>query len=533
MVQTMAMGRVLMEVAERTRRRLRSGRFLGGAEVSRLAEPFEKAPPSFVQKSRALPDGSRSSARFRGFAGICLAASLAGCGAEPGAGDEDAYGIATARLDSVPDDVTCLAINVTGNRTTQRLRDVTPGQSASFTLNGLPVGNVIFLAEGFAESCSLVNENSLATWLSEPTPATLVAGVNTPVELRLRRNGVSDVVIDFDDEPLDGDPGGGPTCSADTADCNLDPIDGCEVDLLTDPTHCGACGNACAAGVGAPTCSNARCIVTVATSPGTPSDLAIDSTDVYWVIDDFNNGAVLKAPKTGGGSTLLAPGQHNASSIAVDGTSVYWTARNISAVMKIGKDGAGLFQLASVEFPKHLAIDASSVYYITHGGVWKVGLNGGLSQALASTSNAHDVAVDGNWVYWSTFTDNTLMRVPVSGGPVTTLHTSQNPVARLTLSQTHVYWLGGNSLTRTDKNGANSQVLYTSTHFLKDLVADSTHVYVTTSAGANDMVVGMDLDGGNPTVLGADLGNLQSIAVDDASVYWGTTDGFVYRTEKL
>jgi hypothetical protein len=48
----------------------------------------------------------------------------------------------------------------------------------------------------------------------------------------------------------------GSQCKAGFADCNLDPLDGCERSLLTDPTACGACNNLCAAGQ---TCVNGLC----------------------------------------------------------------------------------------------------------------------------------------------------------------------------------------------------------------------------------------------------------------------------------
>jgi hypothetical protein len=45
--------------------------------------------------------------------------------------------------------------------------------------------------------------------------------------------------------PLDSGPKP-PVCAPDTADCNGNPNDGCEVALNT-PQHCGACTKACAA----------------------------------------------------------------------------------------------------------------------------------------------------------------------------------------------------------------------------------------------------------------------------------------------
>ncbi|MEZ4407046.1 MAG: hypothetical protein R3A52_11285 [Polyangiales bacterium] len=52
-------------------------------------------------------------------------------------------------------------------------------------------------------------------------------------------------------------------CNEGYGDCDGDATNGCETDLTTAATHCGACGNACPmAGNGAPTCSAGRCAIT-------------------------------------------------------------------------------------------------------------------------------------------------------------------------------------------------------------------------------------------------------------------------------
>ncbi len=51
--------------------------------------------------------------------------------------------------------------------------------------------------------------------------------------------------------------GGGCTCAATNANCDGDPITGCEVDIRTDVTHCGRCGHNCAAGF---VCYDAQCV---------------------------------------------------------------------------------------------------------------------------------------------------------------------------------------------------------------------------------------------------------------------------------
>ncbi|MBI5518275.1 MAG: FG-GAP repeat protein [Deltaproteobacteria bacterium] len=51
-------------------------------------------------------------------------------------------------------------------------------------------------------------------------------------------------------------------CRTGFADCDGDPANGCEVNLLTDPRRCGACGTVCSAVNGAPRCAAGACGIT-------------------------------------------------------------------------------------------------------------------------------------------------------------------------------------------------------------------------------------------------------------------------------
>ncbi len=48
-------------------------------------------------------------------------------------------------------------------------------------------------------------------------------------------------------------------CAPGFADCNGDPTDGCEVNLQSDPGHCGACGMVCTVAGGTPACTAGVC----------------------------------------------------------------------------------------------------------------------------------------------------------------------------------------------------------------------------------------------------------------------------------
>jgi len=55
-------------------------------------------------------------------------------------------------------------------------------------------------------------------------------------------------------------------CTPGWGDCNGDPSDGCETNLLSHPGNCGACGTACDVGAGQP-CIEGKCLTT-ACAPG-------------------------------------------------------------------------------------------------------------------------------------------------------------------------------------------------------------------------------------------------------------------------
>jgi hypothetical protein len=169
------------------------------------------------------------------FVGVGLLA-LAGCSGADTGGAGDMIGEATFALAAAPTDASCLQIVVTGTRTVTRLIDLMPGQSTVFTLNGLPLGNDTFTESAFAQTCGQVTPSSVATWASDPTAATLQAGITASVTVVLRRNGKASVTSDFQDDT--------PACMPPLQFCTSLGMSGC-VDVTSNAANCGACGFNC------------------------------------------------------------------------------------------------------------------------------------------------------------------------------------------------------------------------------------------------------------------------------------------------
>lgn len=126
-----------------------------------------------------------------------------GCGnASPVMGTEENAEVSLA-ISAAPSDVGCLRATTTGNtHSVIRTVAVTPGNSVSARMSGLPTGMVSILFEAFDSNCMNVTAAAIPTWTSDPITTTLTGGRPITIAVSLRRNGVIDVTVDWESDPV-------------------------------------------------------------------------------------------------------------------------------------------------------------------------------------------------------------------------------------------------------------------------------------------------------------------------------------------
>jgi len=145
-------------------------------------------------------------------------------------------------------------------------------------------------------------------------------------------------------------------------------------------------------------------IEVLATVPGgTPWDIAVNSTHVYWT--DYDGSDLRRVPIGGGTQDQIVTNLTQPTGIAIDSTYVYWA-----------EEGAGRIARAK--------------------------LAGGTVEVIATGQNSPAfVAVDSVHVYWTNYVaDGTVMRAPIDGGAAVTLATKQDKPYAVALKDGHVYW---------------------------------------------------------------------------------------------
>jgi hypothetical protein len=141
-------------------------------------------------------------ARFAAVAAVLVSVlQVVGCGKSVPA-DEPLTQV-TLALMSVPNDVLCLEVTVTGSTTVTKKVDVAPGTSALITVTGVPIGPATIDEKGYSVACNMVVTGvTQPTWVSAmPASVTLAAGTTTDVTIVLKRPPAVRITNDFQDSP--------------------------------------------------------------------------------------------------------------------------------------------------------------------------------------------------------------------------------------------------------------------------------------------------------------------------------------------
>jgi hypothetical protein len=264
---------------------------------------------------------------------------------------------------------------------------------------------------------------------------------------------------------------------------------------------------------------------------------SLGSTQSCWVGVAYRP---LGAPKSNS-VTLTASGVRGAvASLRLSGRNtgptghVYWGSVTAAGgtVSVVSRGGGRATTLASgQDLSQHLsvAVDSAHVYWVSGyaaTAVKEVPLGGGSVTTLASTQNgAVSLAVDGTHVYWVEPGDEqvptgTVKEVRLGGGNVTTLAKDQDYPVSVAVDGTHVYWTnwGNGKVNEVPLGGGKITTLATGQYAAVSVAVDGTHVYWVNRYGGT--VNEVPLGGGSVTTLASGQSEPVSVAVDGTHVYW-------------
>ena len=336
----------------------------------------------------------------------------------------------------------------------------------------------------------------------------------------------------------------------------------------------GACsGQPAARAVSCKTVSpSGECVVGEPLYPADPSgiapveDMVVESGNVYWTSGRY--GRVMAVSVDGGAPVTLTTGPTQPWGITASPTTVYWTELNQNfvdnnAVYQAAVDGGPpVLVVPMAENPVSIALDSTGLYWsqsaddgvlggvAVSGKILRIPLGGGSVVTLASSqSSPSSLAVNGSSVFWiDAFgpgvppPNGVISSVALGGGVVTTIASGFNaptgaPPRFLAADASRAYWISPDSAAmgtevhdgsiKATLIGSNTiDLLASGQNEPAALAIDSSFVYWVNLSGT---VMKVALGGGSLSTLADGQPGPGAIAVDATSVYWGNYDGSIVK----
>jgi hypothetical protein len=274
-------------------------------------------------------------------------------------------------------------------------------------------------------------------------------------------------------------------------------------------------------------------VTVLAPSEGSPTDIAVDETHVYWTVSGSgcSDGAVRRMPKAGGPIETLASNEPNPRRLVLDQDRIYYYDGCGSGLLRSVPKAGGAIQTYPVSVKESgdaLAVTAKDIYFSDYG-VLRTPKGGGAQVTVDGQNYVYDLTADDDTAYWIGL---------VGGGPgyavrshhagqtgATLLATPDSIGNAIALDATSIYFSSSPGIRRMPKTGGTPVVVTSASTWR--LAVDESFVYWTDgfSGSGGFSVNKVPKNGGPTTELVAGDGAYVSLAVDERCVYWANLYG--------
>ena len=324
------------------------------------------------------------------------------------------------------------------------------------------------------------------------------------------------------------------SCDQGFADCDPSPANGCETDLQRDSGHCGSCERDCLGG----DCASGRCQpIALTDALVAPSDLVITPTHAFWI--SYGHGVQSLALDDGSGPQAVVGGESAYAALAFDGARLYWATDpdGIWSVVPGHPETLVEETTMAVETSsspaEHGHLAPAGAYLFWRGryvdpqqrGIWRMAQTGS-GQPERIAAEAYDGPVAGAaHIYWGGSLQPSIWRVAL-GSNAPELFAPGSVLSGVAFAGT-LYWTesvaetdGGTDLAIRSKleSGGDVTTLAELPYWSLCLTADESGLYLADTIGG--AILRMPLAGGEAELLVSGQSNLPCVASDERWIYW-------------